>query len=138
MQPSSTSSSASVGPDTASRDSIWRGFVSGLFPLAPLAVVLFAALALAALARPLTSGLGFGAQQLIAIVIVGLGLLGAAVSYVVFCRRALRRVKGWQQVGWTSQANGALWGLVVVALLMLLPLLLAVIIPQSPAPNLAP
>lgn len=37
-----------------------------------------------------------------------------------------------------AEANGALWGLVVVALVVLLPVLLAIVLPQHPAPNLAP
>jgi hypothetical protein len=96
------------------------------------------ALALAALARQLTAGQGFAAQQLAAVLVIVLGLLGSAASYIIFSVRTLRQVKAWQQVGQTAQANGALWGLVVVALVVVLPLLLAIFIPQHPAPNLAP
>lgn len=138
MQPSPTPPFTRTSSAVASRGSLWRGFVSGLIPLAPLVVIVIGALALARLARLLTGDLGFDAQQWAAGVIIALGLLGAAASYVVTCRRALRRVKRWQQAGEFGQANGALWGLCLVALLVLLPVLLAIVIPQHPAPTLAP
>lgn len=130
IQPSSS--------DSAPRGGVWRGVIAGLVPLAPVVLIIVVALGLSALARQVTAGLGFAAQQWAAVIIIALGLIGAAIAYVVFCRRALRAVRRWQEAGAAAQANGALWGLVVVALIVLLPLLLAFFMPQHPAPNLAP
>jgi hypothetical protein len=138
MQRPPTSPAIATGSAVSTRGSAVRGFASSLIPLAPLAVIVIVALALAALARQLTAGQGFYTQQWAAGIAIVLGLLGSAASYIVTCVRALRRVKLWQQAGQTAQASGALWGLVVVALVVLLPLLLAILIPQQPAPNLAP
>jgi hypothetical protein len=138
MQRPPTSLATAPRPDASSRGRLGQGFVSGLVPLGPLALIVIVALALAALARQLTAGQGFATQQWAAGLVIVLGLLGGAASYLVFSVRALRQVKCWQQAGQTTQATGALWGLVVVALVVLLPLLLAILIPQHPAPNLAP
>lgn len=135
MQPMNSIQASS---DVAPRDSIWPGFLAGLVPLAPLIVIIVVALGLAALARQLASGQGFATQQVVSLVIVALGLLGAAAAYIIFCRWALRQVRRWQEAGVAARANGALMGLVVVALVVLLPLLLAFLMPQHPAPNLAP
>ncbi len=132
MQRSPTSPATATGPEASARGSLGRGFVAGLVPLGPVALIVVVALGLSALARQVTTGQGA------AIVIVVLGLLGAAAAYVVCCVRALRQVSRWQQAGQSALASGALWGLVVVALVVLLPLLLAIFIPQHPAPNLAP
>lgn len=122
----------------AERENVWRGVLAGVLPLAPIAVIVVVALGLATLARQLTAGQGYSTQQLVSLLFVGLGLLGAAAAYVIFCRRALRQIRRWQEAGAAAQANGALCGLVVVALVVLLPLLLAIFMPQQPAPNLAP
>jgi hypothetical protein len=136
--PMSPSATTTTSPETGSQGNTVRGFASSLVPLAFVAMIVIVALALAALARQLTAGQGFYTEQWASGIIIVLGLLGSAAAYIVSCMQALRRVKLWQQAGQTALANGALWGLVVVALVVLLPLLLAILIPQQPAPNLAP
>jgi len=138
MFSSPTSPVTAGGAQLPGRGNAARGFTSGLLPLLPVAVIVVVALALAALARQLTAGQGFYTQQWAAGIIVVLGLLGSAVSYTVSCVRAMSQVRRWQAAGKTSQATGALWGLLVVTLVILLPVLLAIFIPQHPAPNLAP
>jgi hypothetical protein len=138
MFSSPTSLVTAGGAQRPGRGNSARGFASGLLPLLPVAVIVVVALALAALARQLTAGQGFYTQQWAAGIIVVLGLLGSAVSYTVSRVRAMSQVRRWQAAGQTSQATGALWGLLVVTLVILLPVLLAIFIPQHPAPNLAP
>jgi hypothetical protein len=138
MFSSSTSPATAGGSLPPGRGSAARGFASGLLPLVPVAVIVVVALALAALARQLTAGQGFYTEQWAAGIIIVLGLLGSAASYIVSSVRAMSRVRHWQETGQMSQATGALWGLVVVTLVILLPVLLAILIPQHPAPNLAP
>jgi len=115
-----------------------RGFILGMSPLAPLILVVVLTVALSALARQVTVGGGFYLQQWAAGIVVILGLLAGIAALIVFSVRTLRQVKRWQQTGEQVQANAALWGLAVVALVVLLPLLLAIFIPQQPAPNLTP
>jgi len=43
-------------------------------------------------------------------------------------------VKIWQRDGTTRQANAASWALTATALIIVLPVLLAIILPQHPAP----
>ena len=138
MQRSPTPPAIATISAAPTRGNAVRGFASSLVPLAFVAVIVLVALALAALARQLTAGQGFYTQQWAAVIVIAGGLLATAASYIVTCVQALRRVKLWQQAGQTAQASGALWGLVVVALIVLLPLLLAIAIPQHPAPTLAP
>ena len=138
MQRSSMPPAIATISAAPTRGSAVRGFASSLVPLAFVAVIVLVALALAALARQLSAGQGFSTEQWASGIIIVLGLLGSAAAYIVSCVQALRRVKRWQQAGQTAQASGALWGLVVVALVVLLPLLLAILIPQQPAPTLAP
>jgi hypothetical protein len=116
----------------------FRSLIFGLEPLAPLLLIVILTIGLAWLARQITAGAGFYTQQWAAGVIVVLGILGGAVALAIFSVRALRQVKAWQESGLSAQAGAALWGLAVVALVVLLPLLLAILIPQHPAPNLAP
>jgi hypothetical protein len=138
MFSSPTSPVTAGGAQVPGRGNAARGFASGLLPLVPVAVIVIVALALTALSRQLTAGQGFYTQQWAAGIIIVLGLLGSAASYIVSCVRTMTQVRRWQATGQASQATGALWGLVVVTLVILLPVLLAIFIPQHPAPNLAP
>ncbi|MGO8948740.1 MAG: hypothetical protein ACLQUY_14030 [Ktedonobacterales bacterium] len=114
----------------------FRGFVYGLEPLAPLALCVVLTIVLAWLARQITASAGFYTQQWAAGIVVVLGLLSAFALLIIFSVRAFRQVKYWQEVHRSAEASAALWGLVVVALVVLLPLLLAIFIPQHPAPIL--
>jgi hypothetical protein len=140
MNTSSGSSSADSGSPVGglAQAGRFRSLVFGLEPLVPLPLIVAITIVLAWLARQITAGAGFYTQQWAAGVIVVLGILAAAVSLAIFSVRAFRQVKTWQQAGQQAQASAALWGLVVVALVVLLPVLLAIVIPQHPAPNLAP
>ncbi len=142
MQPTSASTPTAPGPDTSSRGRRGQGVVAGLVPLGALVVIVIVTVAVIALVRALTAGQGFSIQQAIqqgaAVFTLLAGLVVGAAVYTVAGVRALRRVAHWQQVGMTAQANGALWGLALGALVVLLPLLLAIFLPQHPAPILAP
>jgi hypothetical protein len=128
-----------VGGDhpTGTIQDLIRGFLLGLSPLAPLAIIVLLTTVLTAVARQLTAGAGFNTQQWVAVILVALGLILAIVAVVVFSRRAFRTIKRWQGAGMLQEANAALLGLVVVALVLVLPVLLAILAPQHPAPNLA-
>jgi hypothetical protein len=134
MQRQASSSPKSSASARLTAGALRGGLATGLLPLAPLAGITILALALAAPARQLLAGQGFFAQQQAAVIVITLGLAAAAASYTVLCVRALRRVREWQQTGEAAQAAQALWALGGTALVVLLPLLLAILLPQHPAP----
>jgi hypothetical protein len=46
----------------------------------------------------------------------------------------LRRVAAWQQAGAAVQADAALWALGATSLVIVIPILLAILLPQHPFP----
>ena len=116
------------------KSSIWRGALVGLIPLGLLAGIVVITLLVTALARQLVAGSGFFVQQQTALIALIVGLILAIGVYTVAIWRVLRRVKSWQRDGTTTQANAALWALTATALIMVLPVLLAFLLPQHPAP----
>ena len=118
----------------ALRGDVRRGLLVGIMPLVRLLVIVGLALLLTALGRILTAGQGFFTQQQVSVIVLGAGLLLAAAMYVAGCIRALRHVGQWQRTGDAAPAAVALWVLGATALLVLLPVLLALVLPQHPAP----
>lgn len=125
---------AAQGRATEPKRSVWRGVLVGLIPLGLLAGIVAITLLVTALARQLVAGSGFFVQQQTALIALIVGLVLATVVYAVAIWRVLRRVKIWQRDGTTTQANAALWALTATALIVVLPVLLALILPQHPAP----
>ena len=111
-----------------------RGALLGLVPLGLLVLIIAIALALAALGRQLFATSGFFAQQQAAVIILVAGFVLALVVYGIAIVLTLRRVASWQQSGIAVRARAALWSLGITALIVILPLLLAILLPQHPAP----
>ena len=124
--------SQGLAPGTGS--ATLRGALVGLVPLGLLALIIAVALALAVLARQLTAASGFFAQQQAALIILIAGFVLALVVYVVAIVLTTRRIAAWQQNGIAVQARAALWSLGITALIVILPFLLAILLPQHPAP----
>lgn len=120
--------------DDSAGKSVWSGIIRGIAPACLVVVILAIAIGLAALARLVTASLTFDVQQLTTLIVVAVGLLAAACVYAVLCVRALRQVGRWQRAGAAARARGALIGLWLSALIMVLPLLAAALFPQHPAP----
>lgn len=117
------------------KGSAWRGLLIGLIPLLLLVVIADITFLLTALARQLVASSGFFAQQQAAVIVLIAGLLLALVVYVIAIILMERRVKAWQQEGGRSGlAHGTLLALGVTALVVLLPVVLAIVLPQHPAP----
>jgi uncharacterized membrane protein YidH (DUF202 family) len=119
---------------TAPKRSGWRGVLVGLIPLGLLAGIVVITLLDTALVRQLVAGSGFFVQQQTALIALIVGLVLAIVVFAVASWRVLRRVKIWQRDGTTRQASAALWALTATVLIIVLPVLLALILPQHPAP----
>ncbi len=116
------------------KSSVWRGTLVGLIPLGLLAGIVAITLLVTALARQVVGDAGFFAQQQAALIalIAGLGL--AILVFAMATWRVLRRVAVWQQERTATQANAALWTLGTSALIIVVPILLVLLLPQHPAP----
>ncbi len=92
------------------------------------------ALAVTALIRQLFDPSGFFVVQQAALITLIAGLVIAFVIFVVAIVLTLRRVAAWQQIGAMKSSRAALWSLGITAFVVLLPVLLAIVLPQNPAP----
>jgi uncharacterized membrane protein len=127
-----SSSSQNLSPQRG-RDAL-RGALLGLVPLGSLVLIIAVAVALAALARQLLAAPGFFAQQQAAVIILVAGFVLALVAYVIAIILTTRRIASWQQIGIAARARAALWSLGITALIVILPFLVAILLPQHPAP----
>ena len=116
------------------KDSILRGILVGLIPLGFLLLVVAITVLLTALARQLVASSGFFAQQQASVIVLIAGLLVALVVFIVAIVRTFRNITSWQRSGAGGQARAALLALGCTALVVLLPVVLALVLPQNPAP----
>jgi hypothetical protein len=128
MQPSVSSTAQSA------QGNVPRGIVAGLVPLLRLIVALAVALALPLVARLATNTQSFAVQQNAAVIAFAVGLVVAAVVYAVSLVGAFRRLRVWSEAGRGTQATTALWMLALTALIVALPIIVAAVVPQHPAP----
>jgi len=112
----------------------WRGVQIGLVPLGLLLGLVAVTLLLTVLVRSLAVGAGFVVQQSAAVITLITGLILAIAVFAVAIRRVLRRVAIWLQGGVITQASATLWALGLTGLVVLGPVLLALLLPQHPAP----
>jgi hypothetical protein len=110
-----------------------RGILTGLVPLALWAVLGIVAVVATTLARALTNGEAFLAQQPVLVYTFGIGLVVAFGAWIAGCAWALRRARTWERIGAPLQAAATRWTLGASAIILLLPVILAVLIPQHPA-----
>lgn len=127
---------SAVSSSGAQRYTGWHGILTGLVPLALLALVAIVTVGVTVLARQLLVNQGFLVEQQVVAPVYSAGVAVAAIVYAVACFRVLRRVSRWQRAGNAAPAAATLWALVISALIVLLPILLVLIIPQHPAPVL--
>ena len=116
---------------SSSENNTWRGLLIGFVPLALLVVMVVIALAVTALIRQLFDPSGFFVVQQAALITLIAGLVIALVIFVVAIVLTLRRVAAWQQIGATKSSRAALWSLGITAFIVLLPVLLAIVLPQK-------
>jgi hypothetical protein len=121
-------------PLSQAKSSPLRGVLVGMIPFVLLLIIVAVTVLLTALVRQLVAPSGFFAQQQAALIVAIIGLGVALVSYSIAIVVMLRRVTAWQRAGAVGQARAALLALGFTALVMLLPVVLAIVLPQSPAP----
>ncbi len=119
---------------SSSGNNTWRGLLIGFIPLALLVVIIIIALAVTALIRQLFAPSGFFVVQQAALITLIAGLIIALVIFVGAIVLTLRRVTNWQRQGAAKSSRAALWSLAISAVIVLLPVLLALLLPQNPAP----
>lgn len=127
---------SATGSSASAHDTAWRGVLTGLTPLALLIVVAAVTLGATMVARQLSVSQGFLVEQQVVVPVFAIGVAVAAIVYASACVRALRRVGSWQREGAAASAAAALWALAVSALIVLLPVLLALFFPEHLAPIL--
>lgn len=107
----------------------WRGVLYGVLPLAVVVVIFGAALLLAALVRQVIGIAAFELQQSVVLVVLGSGLALALIAFTLALIWTLRQVAMWQHNGSVECAQAALWTLVASSVVILLPVLLALVLP---------
>ncbi len=110
-----------------------RGLLTGLVPLAQLIVGLVLSLTITAAPRFLIASQDFAVQQIVLPLVLGLSLLATIAAYAWGTVRTWQAAKLWRQAGELEQFRGAVWALGMTGILILLPFVLAVVWPQSPA-----
>jgi uncharacterized membrane protein len=116
------------------KGSAMRGVLAGLIPLGLLLLIVAITVLLTALARQLVASSGFFAQQQASMIVLIAGLVVALVVYIIAIVRTMRNITSWQRSGAIGQARAALLALGCTALIVLLPVVLAIVLPQNPAP----
>lgn len=134
MQPPSIPAKVPVAQAGDRTGTFWRGALVGGVPIALLAVIVGAALLISTFARMLTASGGFFAQQQAALIVLVAGSALAALGYTIAIISVWRWLSRQYRAGAIALAQGVLVALAITTLLMLLPLLLAAVLPPHPAP----
>ena len=121
-------------PSLPHRGSALRGVLVGFIPLGLLLLVVAITVLLTALARQLVASSGFFVQQQASMIVLIVGLVVALVVYIIAIVRTMRNITSWQRSGADGQARAALLALGFTVLIVLLPVVLAIVLPQNPAP----
>ncbi|HEU5347161.1 MAG TPA: hypothetical protein VFU63_00985 [Ktedonobacterales bacterium] len=114
--------------------SAWRGFARGLTPLLTLAGWVAATLLLTLAIREMPTGLDLDTQQWIAVGVLANGLVVATIAYGITLARTFRQWRAHLLKEGDATATGMLWALVVTAAVVVLPIVVAALAPQHPAP----
>ena len=121
-------------PSLPHRGSALRGVLVGFIPLGLLLLIGAVTVLLTALVRQLVASSGFFAQQQASIIVLIAGLVVALAVYIIAIVRTMRNISSWQRSGEDGQARAALLALGCTALVVLLPVVLTIVLPQNPAP----
>ncbi len=123
----------SAETSSAQRSGVGQGVLTGLAPVALFAVIGALAVAATILVRSLTDSQAFLTQLPELLITLGIGLLLAFVAWIIGFVWALRRERAWEQAGASARAAATLWALGVSAFILILPVILAILLPQHPA-----
>lgn len=127
-----SSTSSATAPDRHAPRFL-TGLAAGLAPLGIFIGTLLLTITATAILRTLLLTQGFAAQHATLPLLFGLGLLAAVVGGAVGVKYVLARMRRWGEAGEIERARGSRWALIITALLLALPVVLAFVLPQSPA-----
>lgn len=105
----------------------------GLIPVGVFVGITGTTIAVTALARFILSSVGYDIQRVINLTLTGLGFLSAVILYIVTIRHSWRLAEACETQGLLRNAQYIRGALVFGSLLLLVPLLLGVLLPQHPA-----
>jgi hypothetical protein len=115
--------------DPGDRSRVWHIILQGLTLPALLAVIGVAVIVLIMLTRMLIDPARFFVvQQLIFAIVMIAGLALAIYTFIVTVKHALRRIETWRQSGHTTKVTAGLVALTLVAIIIVLPILLALFV----------
>lgn len=133
-QLSNTLNDPAQNPSMQYEGSTLRGVLAGSIPLGLLLLIVAITILLTALVRQLVASSGFFVQQQASLIVLIAGLVVALIVYIIAIVRTLKSVTTWQRSSAFGQARAALLALGLTALIVLLPVVLAIVLPQHPAP----
>ncbi len=114
-----------------------RGFAldlrDGLTPVGLFAGSAIVTVALTALARVLFTPAGYDIQKPFELGLTAIGFISAIVLYIISVRRTWLSAKTLEEQGLAQRAQRLRWTLVAGSLLLLVPFLLGIVLPQHPA-----
>lgn len=117
-----------------SENSAQRGIIVGFIPLALFLSLLLVTFLLVVLGRNLALSSGFFVQQQVVLIILIIGLTFSSATYAIAIWRVLRSIKNAFQQKEDTYPYFALLALGCTSFIVFLPLLLAIFLPQHPAP----
>ena len=113
---------------------VLHGVCTGFIPLLLLSILVVATILLTAFVRQSVSSAGFFAWERDALITLITGMVLSVIVYIIALLLVLRTTARWVQSRLTTRSTAALWTLALTAVIVLLPVIIAVLLPQSPAP----
>lgn len=134
----------STPPDPCDGSPVWRGMLTGLLPLGLFVVLGALTVVATVIVQGQTTGEEFLSQQALLVSLLGIGLLVAFVVWTVAWIWALRRARAAEKLAAMEDGDGGQacllrqalatrWALAASAVIVLLPVIVAVVFPQHPA-----
>lgn len=121
-------------PQASTAREIVHGVFFGLVPLLLLALLVIATIGLTTLVRRSTLSAGFFIWERNALITLIVGMIVALLVYVIAIVLVLQITARWITGRFTIRSAAALWTLAITAIVVLLPVIIVVLLPQSPAP----
>jgi hypothetical protein len=121
-------------PPASTAREVMHGVFVGLVPLLLLAILVAATIALTTIVRQSTFHDGFFVWERNALIALTTGMVLALLVYIVSLVLVMQAVARWLKSGLLARSTSTLWALVITAIVVLLPVIIGVLLPQTPAP----
>jgi len=121
-------------PQASTTREVLHGVLVGLVPLLLLAILIIATITLTTIVRQFASNAGFFVWQRDSLITLIIGMGVAILVYVIAIVLVLQTTARWITSQLSTRSASALWTLALTAIIVLLPVIIGVVLPQSPAP----